>query len=119
MSSAFFFKRINDHIQYLSKIEKTLDGKGEFQGTPFDSCQLGIWLYGEGRSEAEALGQEAVSLFDALMQPHKEFHDASHRALTLRAQGDEAGSQRAVTEMMKLSVNLINSLGKLDELGRR
>lgn len=116
MSGAFFFLRINDHIQYLRRIEKTLAGEGDFQGTAFDTCKLGHWLYGEGRAQAEEVGPKAVELFDALLQPHKEFHEASARALERRAAGDETGSRQAITDMMKLSVVLINKLSALDEL---
>lgn len=115
-TSAFFFLRINDHLQYLRRIEKTLEGEGDFRGTSKESCKLGLWLYGEGRGQAEAIGPEAVKLLDDLVEPHKLFHEASARAIILKESGDEAGSRQAITEMMKLSVTLINILSALDAL---
>ncbi len=115
-ASAFFFMRINDHLTYLRRIEKTLAGEGDFRGTGPEACKLGLWLYGEGRGQAEAIGPEAVKLLDELLEPHKAFHEASARALGMKDGGDAAGSQQAITEMMKLSVALIKILSALDSL---
>lgn len=38
---AFFLQRINDHVQYLSKIKATLTRGGDFQGTHCQDCALG------------------------------------------------------------------------------
>ena len=119
MASAFFFLRINNHINYLRRIEKTLVGTGDFQGTVHTACKLGVWMHGEGRAEAETLGPEAVALFDELFKPHELFHEASARALALKEQGDEAGSKGAITEMFKLSVTLVNKLTELDKLSTK
>jgi hypothetical protein len=116
MSSAFFFLRINDHIQYLRRLEKTLRNEGDFRGSSHEACKLGVWLYGPGRGEVEGVGPEAVKLFDALFEPHKAFHDASARALALKESGDEQGCQAAITEMIRLSTTLINELTALDKL---
>jgi hypothetical protein len=119
MSSAFFFLRINDHVQYLRRLEKTLAGTGDFRGAPADACKLGLWLQGEGRGQAEEIGSEAVALFNELIEPHKGFHESSFRALEMKERGDEAGSRDAITEMMKLSLVLINKLTELDKLSTK
>ncbi|MEN8177391.1 MAG: CZB domain-containing protein [Pseudomonadota bacterium] len=113
---AFFFQRMNDHVQYLKKIQATLDGKGDFQGTDFQECKLGKWLYDEGPEEASAISAETKSLFDTLLEPHQRFHDASHEALQKHRDGDSEGAKDAVTEMLKLSNVLINILLELDKL---
>lgn len=118
MATAFFFQRINDHIQYVRKIQKTMRGEGDFQGTDHHSCKLGHWLYGEGRQEVEALGDPAIKRFEAILDPHQAFHDASSRALAAKAAGDETGAQGAITDMDKLSVVLIRELTALDDLAR-
>lgn len=115
MSTAFFFQRINDHIQYLRRIEKTLEGKGDFRGTPHTDCKLGLWLYGEGHAQVTALGSRAVEIFESVLEPHQRFHEASARALARQGAGDRAGSERAISEMLRLSVALINKLGSLDD----
>jgi hypothetical protein len=119
MSSAFFFLRVNDHVNYLKRIEKTLEGSGDFRGTEHADCKLGVWMQGEGRGEAEALGPEGVRVFDELVAPHQAFHEASSRAIALKESGDAVGSQAAITEMMKLSVSLINRLMDLDKLSAK
>jgi hypothetical protein len=116
MATAFFFLRINDHVQYVRKIQKTLNGEGDFQGTDHYSCKLGQWIYGDGRKEVEALGDAAIEKFEAILDPHQAFHNASSRALAARAVGDEAAAQSAITEMDKLSVILIRELTALDSL---
>lgn len=119
MASAFFFLRINDHINYLRRIEKTLDGTGDFRGTAHTACKLGLWMHGEGRAEAETLGPEGAALFDELFHPHELFHEASARALVLKEQGDETGSHAAITEMFRLSLTLVNKLTELDKLSTK
>ncbi len=119
MSSAFFFLRINDHLQYLRRIEKTLNGTGDFRGTAHDACKLGLWMQGEGRSQAEEISPEAVKLFDDLFEPHKAFHEASARAIETKERGDETASYNAITEMMSLSVILINKLSEIDKLSMK
>ncbi|MCG6863517.1 MAG: CZB domain-containing protein [Chromatiaceae bacterium] len=115
---AFFILRLNDHIQYLRKIQATLEGTGDFHGTDYHDCKLGKWLYSTGPAEAEAAGPEAKALFDSLFEPHQRFHDASHSAIDKKEAGDEAGSQAEVTEMMKLSVSLVDNLLALDKAAK-
>jgi hypothetical protein len=116
--SAFFLRRMNDHIQYLSKIKMTLTDKGDFQGTDPHSCNLGKWLDNEGPQQASALGADARAVFDSLIEPHERFHEQSHLALARKAAGDKDGMEAAVTEMFKLSVTLVDTLIKLDTMSR-
>ena len=112
---AFFLLRMNDHVQYLHKIQATLEGKGDFQGTDWHECKLGKWLYGDGSAEAEATGPEAKAIFDGLFEPHEAFHKASHTALAKQQDGDEEASREAVTEMYRLSNTLVDMLLSLDQ----
>lgn len=116
---AFFLQRLNDHVQYLNRIQRTLDGRGDFPGTDCHECALGHWLYGDGANEAAAVGDEAKQVFDGLLDPHERFHLASKRALDLQQSGDRSGSEQAITEMMKLSVVLVDNLIALDRLANR
>jgi hypothetical protein len=115
---AFFLLRLNDHIQYLGKIRATLDGTGDFRGTDFHACKLGKWLYGSGPAEAEAVGAEAKALFDTLIEPHQRFHEASQEAMAKQGAGDDVGSKAAFTEMMSLSVKLVDTLLALDKAAK-
>ncbi|MES9944513.1 MAG: CZB domain-containing protein [Candidatus Thiodiazotropha sp.] len=116
--SAFFLRRMNDHIQYLGKIKATLADKGDFLGTDHHSCKLGQWLYNDGPDQASALGGEAREIFESLLEPHEAFHQASHQALSCKAEKDQAGMESAMTEMFKLSVTLVDTLIKLDRLSQ-
>ncbi len=112
---AYFLLRLNDHIQYLRKIQATLDGKGDFRGTDCHDCKLGKWLHGDGPAEAAAVGPEAVALFESLFAPHQRFHQAGQEAITKQEVGDAVGSKAAVTEMMTLSASLVDILLALDK----
>lgn len=113
--TAFFMKRLNDHIQYLKKIDATLNNKGDFQGTAHEECHLGKWLYGEGAAEVEAIqNSKAKEIFDSLLEPHQKFHMMSRQALENKLAGDEAGVKAALTEMHLLSTILTNKLLDLD-----
>ncbi len=116
--TAFFLLRLNDHIQYLKKIQATLEGTGEFQGTDYHACKLGTWLYGEGAEETASVGAEAKAAFDSLLEPHQQFHEMSKQALEKKRAGDEKGAKSAATEMHKLSAVLVDKLLALDAMGK-
>lgn len=114
--SAFFLQRMNDHVQYLRKIQATLEGKGDFHGSHHHECKLGQWLYGEGPDEASSVSNEAKEVFDKLLSPHEAFHKMSHDAIEKQEAGDTDGAHQAVTEMHKLSAQLVDQLLMLDKL---
>jgi len=116
VDNAFFFLRLNDHIQYLKKVQGAIEDKHSFAGTDPHHCKLGKWLYGTGPEEASAIGDQARSIFDELFEPHEKFHHASTRALEKHAAGDEAGCAEDMTRMHVLSGNLVSILIKLDDL---
>lgn len=115
---AFFFQRMNDHVQYLRKIEETLSGQGDFQGCDHKSCALGKWLCSSGLEEAASVSEEAKAMFDKLLEPHERFHHVSKEALEKQQSGDAEGAKKASTEMHQLSVSLIDILLELDKLSK-
>jgi hypothetical protein len=118
-NKVFFLRRLNDHIQYLTKIEATMRGKCDFQGTNHHDCKLGQWLYGDGVNELSTLhNNQAQTIFEALFEPHEQFHTISKQALTKQHAGDELGAKNALTNMYKLSHVLTQKLLQLDKLAQ-
>jgi hypothetical protein len=116
-TKAFFLMRLNDHIQYLKKIEATLAEEENFKGTNHYDCKLGEWLYGEGADEVASLGShKAQEIFDSLFEPHERFHSISKHALEKKQLGDKIGIQMAMTEMYRLSHIITQKLLELDTL---
>lgn len=116
MSKAFFMKRLNDHVQYLKKMEIALNGESDFLGTDHKACKLGLWLHAEGKDDvAQMHSPLAEKVFDSLFEPHQAFHEAGHRALQAQAKGDNDCAQEAMTEMYRLSALLTNRLIELDK----
>jgi hypothetical protein len=113
---AFFLLRINDHLQYLKKINATLEGRGDFRGGDHHSCKLGQWIDTSGPVEAAEAGSQAATLFESVREPHAQFHAASSRALALRAEGREQESVREITDMHRLSSALVDLLLGLDRI---
>ena len=118
MATAFFLIRINDHIQYMNKIEATLAGNDEFHGTDHHECKLGKWLYNEGVNEvAELHNSKAQEIFDSLLAPHERFHQVSKEVLEKKQAGDdEKHFETDITEMCKLSQTITQKLLELDTL---
>ncbi len=115
----FFLMHLNDHIQYLRKIELTLEENTSlFQGIEYHQCKLGKWLYGAGASEISALenSSEAQKIFDDLFEPHKQFHVASYVAIKKQQLGDNEGAKEEITNMYKLSRIITKKLLQLDVL---
>jgi hypothetical protein len=116
---AFFLIRINDHVQYLKKINHTLNGQDDFQGCSHAECKLGKWIFGEGEAEVNALENPlAKEVFDSIKEPHEHFHQASTDALAKQQAGDKDGAQQSITEMHKLSTIVYNKLLELDKLSQ-
>jgi hypothetical protein len=117
--NAFFLRRMNDHIQYLGKLKATLEDRGDFQGTDHHSCKLGKWLDGDGPEESSSISVEAREIFDTILEPHEQFHQASQLALDYKKNGDREGMEDAMTEMFKLSTKLVDILMRLDDRSHR
>lgn len=114
---AFFIIRLNDHVQYLKKIDAAIRGLSNFEGTDHYQCKLGRWLYGEGQQEIIAMqSQKAKEIFESLFQPHERFHYWAHKALERKQVHDEEGTKQAMTELYICSTLLSNKLLELDKL---
>ncbi len=113
--NAFFVQRLNDHIQYLRRVSNTLKGEDNFQGTACTHCKLGLWLYSEGKEDLAADTESGAHLFEALVEKHKRFHLVSNEALAKHAVGDYINSYRAMTDMHRLSGELVSLLLKADQ----
>ncbi|MCK5719264.1 MAG: CZB domain-containing protein [Thiomargarita sp.] len=115
---AFFMRRLNDHIQYLKKLDETLKvSNSEFQGTNHRDCRLGQWIYNEGPAEINLLqNDKANQIFNSLLEPHKQFHYVSNEALEKKYNGDDSGAQSLLTELHILSNTLVNKLLELDSM---
>jgi len=114
---AFFLKRLNEHVQYLKKINATLQGEADFQGTTHQECPLGQWIYGSGETEVAAMkDRRAQELFKSLLAPHEQFHLLSQEALQKKQAGDEAGASLALTGMHLFSTILTHKLLELDNM---
>ena len=95
---AFFMQRLNDHIQYLDKVTKTIKGL-------MDS---------DGKQEINAYATGANHLFDTLVTQHEQFHVISSSVLEKHQQGDKDSAYKAMTEMHKLSGQLVSILLEID-----
>lgn len=115
VAKAFFMLRLNDHVQYLKKMDATLKGQQDFAGSEHTACKLGQWLCGEGAAEVANLTDErAKAVFESMLEPHARFHQVGQQALEKKRSGDEAGAHAAMTELHTLSTVLMNKLIELD-----
>lgn len=112
--NAYFLQRLNEHVQYLRRVNATLKGEDHFQGKAHTECKLGQWLYGTGEQllQINAVTQE---LFTMIEGKHHAFHEASDQALALHHAGDHVNSYRAMTTMLKVSGELVNLLLTADQ----
>lgn len=118
-SSAFLMLRLNDHIQYMKKVQQSLNDQNDFDGVDCHHCKLGEWLYGEGPDEIKAIGNaELESVFQSLFEPHQQYHDASQKAIQFHQAQNQEEAKKYETEMIVLSNHLVNLLLKLDALAK-
>ena len=117
--NAFFLQRMNDHVQYLRKIKARIEGTSDFNPCDHHCCALGQWFYSDGYSQAAIFGDRMLSLYQQLEEPHQQFHHASSLAVACHELKDEVGSYRAMTQMHRLSTQLINIILEMDRLASR
>jgi len=123
---SFFLRRVNDHLQYLNNLNKTLandqcfdeyENVDCFKGSEDTECNLGRWLYGEGAVEISALDNYEIEvIFRSLFEPHSRFHSVSQEAIEKRHAGDKAGAQALIAEMKKISTLLTSKMLDLEEI---
>lgn len=114
---AFFMKRLNEHVQYLKKMDARLKNDSDFPGCSHVDCELGKWLYNQGKEEiANMKDPNAQKLFDSLFDPHERFHQVGREALQKKDEGDEAAVKKLMTEMHVLSTIITNKLLELDSM---
>ncbi|MFK5893120.1 MAG: CZB domain-containing protein [Pseudomonadota bacterium] len=114
-SNSFLMFRLNDHIQYMKKIQRTLSDKSDFKGLEHQHCKLGEWLYGDGIEEIKSTNnKELEEIFQSLYEPHKKYHDASKKALQHHNENNEKEARQYETKMIVISSILVNLLLKLD-----
>ncbi len=69
-----------DHLNWVAKVSALLndDSATELKvETDHTKCGFGLWLYGDGRKEAERLAPSIAPLLQSIEQPHKDLHDSA------------------------------------------
>lgn len=93
---SFLDQAINAHSQWKVKLLTAVNG-GELpdkaQCGVDNQCDLGKWIYGEGRLKHSALGEFAV-----LRDAHKHFHQAVGSVVDLVAQKKVADAAKNIHE---------------------
>jgi hypothetical protein len=115
IKKAFFMRHLNDHIQYLKKIDAAIKGEIDFEGTTHHECKLGQWLYNEGPVEMVSMSNsKARVVFDSLLEPHQRFHELGQQAMEKKRAGDDSSAKMLLTELHVLSTKITHILLELD-----
>ncbi len=80
-----------DHLEWADKINALLTDESvttlDVQTDPH-KCDFGLWYYGEGRSQAEALVPELKQLLDSIEDPHTKLHETAIAIQKVFSQAD-------------------------------
>ena len=86
-----FADAIRAHVEWKLRLRMLLDGQGESMSSDLvarDSvCELGRWLYGEGRQYA------ADPSYSELKEAHARFHQVAAEVLSAAERGDKRGAE--------------------------
>jgi methyl-accepting chemotaxis protein len=106
---------IESHAEWKMRLRVLLDSgaAGGLRADDFeagDRCDLGRWIYGEGRRFADDLQ------FQALERLHREFHRAAAEVIRFVAEGRRLEAEALLTgDYARHSASLV---GALSELGK-
>ncbi len=117
-------QKVVDHLTWTNKLITALvDTKAtkvEVE-TNDHKCGLGKWLYGEGRTQAEAMTPALTPLFKALETPHAHLHQTAI-AINGALQNKESGRAQAVDIYLNQTLPTLKevqgSLSKIREQAR-
>jgi methyl-accepting chemotaxis protein len=89
-----FSDAIRAHVEWKVRLRMSLDGQGERipseQASRDDACQLGQWIYGEGRFYLDD------PAYRELRQVHARFHEAAAQVLAMAEEGNKRGAEAAL-----------------------
>ena len=102
---------IGDHRAYVARIAAAVAGKATLKASALPThhtCRLGRWY--DGIVDPVLL---AMPEFAALAGPHRAVHDAGRAALKALEAGDQAGAERAMATLERLSGEVVAALRAL------
>jgi hypothetical protein len=118
-NDTFFMKRLNDHVQYLKEVDKTLRGESNFEGTDAHNCALGKWMDGEGKAEIAKLhSPKAQEIFQSMFDIHEQFHELGKQAIAQQKAGDTHAARMTMTRLFGISAEITSKLLELDRLSK-
>ncbi|MEW5726622.1 MAG: methyl-accepting chemotaxis protein [Pseudomonadota bacterium] len=100
-----------DHVVFRQNVFDTINGKNNLTADKLPDhhcCRLGKWY-----DSVEEPAVKNSQWYAALLEPHKNVHEAGKRALASHAAGDGAGRQAAVDALRSASEQVLGILDKL------
>ncbi|MCK7610961.1 methyl-accepting chemotaxis protein [Roseibium sp. CAU 1639] len=100
-----------DHVLFKKRVVDTVTGHDDWASTAMPDhhhCRLGKW-YDNIKNEKI----RAHSAFKNLVAPHKDVHDAGHRALSAAEQGNTTEAFVALVDLEKASTKVLKGLQDL------
>jgi len=101
-----------DHLNWAGKVSAFLQDKDikELQvETDHTKCQLGKWLFGEERKNAEAAIPALASVFKSMEEPHKRLHES---AIEIAEKMNKLDVEGVMTSFYRAEVAHLNWLDK-------
>ena len=102
-----------DHLNWAGKVSAFLQDKDIKElkvETDHTRCELGKWLYGEERKNAEAAIPALASLFKSMEEPHRHLHES---AIEISREMNKLDVEEAMTTFYRAEVAHLNWLDKL------
>jgi len=105
--------KVIDHGKFMQNVFRAIEGKVGYTFVDHTQCDLGRWYYSEGIKDISTYGDEAINLFKNMEKAHIEFHAAGNEAVKLFNEGKIEEADRKVSEMIRLSKELVDYLIKI------
>jgi len=102
-----------DHLNWAGKVSAFLQDKDIKElkvETDHTRCELGKWLYGEERKNAEAAIPALASLFKSMEKPHERLH---HSVIDIAEKMNKLNVEEAMTTFYRAEVAHLNWLDKV------
>ncbi|MGE5546809.1 MAG: methyl-accepting chemotaxis protein [Solirubrobacterales bacterium] len=100
-----------DHMVFRQNVIDTIDGRNNLTAAKLPDhhcCRLGKWY-----DSVEDAGVKKSAWYGALLDPHKNVHEAGKRALACHEAGDFGARKQAVDDLQDASGQVLDILDKL------
>ncbi|MDW8096410.1 MAG: methyl-accepting chemotaxis protein, partial [Aquificaceae bacterium] len=112
-------QRVIDHSNFMRNVTNSIVEKKYEPLADHTQCALGKWYYSTGLEDMKKYGDDCVSFFKAIEEPHMKYHRDGNHIVQLMREGKIEEAIEKLTDYVTDSQNIIDRIVALANCVRR